>query len=316
MSKAAKLMTPSVPRARPSDTVAAALAMLQRERPEEASHVYLLDDHGVLAGQVPIEALLGASSSTVLSALRDKAPVEVHPQDDGELVALLAVERHEADVAVVDEQRHLLGAIPIGRLLALLHEEHVDDILRLSGIAASHPAPMERHEIARALRARLPWLILGLAGGGVASAVVALFETSIEREITLAFFLPLVVYMADAIGTQTETVLIRALAYKRNALLRQLVHEGAIGIVLGTILGSISAISLIVGGVPERVAVAVGLSLAATSVEATMLATLLPWSLARLGTDPAFASGPIATVLQDLLSVILYLGIATLILQS
>jgi magnesium transporter len=167
-----------------------------------------------------------------------------------------------------------------------------------------------------ALRARLPWLILGLAGGCLASAVVGLFKSAIERELALAFFLPLVVYMADAIGTQTETVLIRALAYRRARLLRQLTHEVTIGLLMGVIVGTMAFLALIIGATRPAVAAAVGLSLFATSLEATALATLLPWGLARLGVDPALASGPIATVLQDVLSVMVYLGIATLVLSS
>jgi magnesium transporter len=309
-------MTAAVPRAGPDETVASALSVLARERFDEASHVYLVGDGGVLAGQVPIETLLGAGPEVRLDTLCGHPPLEVRPDDDGELAALVAVEQCEADVAVVDGQRRLLGAIPIGRLLALLHEEHVDDMLRLSGIGASHPGPQERRELLAALRARLPWLILGLAGGCLASAVVGLFKGAIEREITLAFFLPLVVYMADAIGTQTETVLIRALAYRRAELLHQLTHEATIGLLIGAIIGVVAALALLAAGSPRGVALAVGLSLVATSIEATVLATILPWGLARLGVDPALASGPIATVLQDVLSVLVYLGIATLVLAS
>jgi magnesium transporter len=159
-------------------------------------------------------------------------------------------------------------------------------------------------------------LVLGLIGGCLAGLVVGLFESSIEREITLAFFLPLVVYMADAIGTQTETLLIRALAYRQPRLWPQLAREGGVGLLLGLIMGSLATALLWLGGGRPAVAAAVGLSLAATSLEATLLATLLPWGLARLGADPALASGPIATVLQDLVSVLLYLGIATLVLPA
>lgn len=123
MPTAAELMTSAVPRARPGDTVGSVQAALRSAQLQEASHVYLLDDVARLIGQVPIETLLTAESGSPLGSLRGEPPVEVRPEDSAETVALLAVERHEADVAVIDNERRLLGAIPIGRLLVLLHEE-------------------------------------------------------------------------------------------------------------------------------------------------------------------------------------------------
>lgn len=244
MPTAAELMTSAVPRARPGDTVGSVQAALRSAQLQEASHVYLLDDVARLIGQVPIETLLTAESGSPLGSLRGEPPVEVRPEDSAETVALLAVERHETDVAVIDNERRLLGAIPIGRLLALLHEEHVDDLLRLGGVGTAHPVPTHMDGTFVAFRARMPWLILGLAGGMLAGGVARLFEASLQREIALV----------------------------------------------------------------------VAITLAVTAVVATLVASLLPLGLARLGADPALASGPIATVCQDVLSVAVYLGVATLML--
>jgi len=314
MPLAAELMTPAVPRARLEDTVAQVLASLRSHRPEEAGHLYLVDEGSRLVGQVPIEALVIAEPDTRLKGLRGEPPVEVHPEDNAETVALRAVERHDADVAVIDDQRRLLGAIPIGRLLALLHDEHVDDLLRMGGIGAAHPAPTEAHGTLTAFRARMPWLVLGLVGGMLAGGVAGFFEASLQREITLAFFLPLVVYMADAVGTQTETVLVRALSYGRVSLSAQLAQEGVLGLLIGVTVGVLAGGVLLVWVGQGPIAMVIGVTLAATAVVATLVASLLPWGLARLGADPALASGPVATVLQDLLSVGIYLGIATAML--
>lgn len=314
MKVAAELMTPAVPTARPTDTVGGALAALRERRPEEASHVYLVDEESRLVGQVPVETLVIAPLDAVLDGLQGDPPLEVHPEDKAEAVALLAVEQHDADVAVVDAQRRLLGAIPIGRLLAQLHEEHVDDFLRLGGVGTAHPAPTERHDTGDAFRARILWLILGLAGGFLAGGIASLFEAALEREITLAFFLPLVVYMADAVGTQTETILVRALSYGKVSLSVQLMREGALGLLIGATIGVLAMVGFLVFGGSWPVAMVVGLTLTVTAVIATIVASLLPWGLDRMGADPALAGGPVATVVQDLLSVAVYLGIATALL--
>lgn len=307
-------MTSAVPRARGFETVGEALAALRVLRPEEASHVYLLDEASRLVGQVPLDTLILADPAARLDGVQGPPPVEVAPDEDAETAALRAVVRHDADVAVIDAERRLLGAIPIGRLLALLHEEHVDDLLRLAGVGATHPAPPVVDGTLAAFRARVPWLMLGLVGGWLAAGIASLFEAAIEREIALAFFLPLVVYMADAVGTQTETILVRALAYGEVSLLGQLRREGLLGLLIGLTVGALAGGGLLLLDGHGGVALVIGLSLAVTAMVATAVASLLPWGLARLGADPALASGPIATVLQDLLSVAIYLGIATALL--
>ena len=312
--RAADLMTEAVPRAAPGDSVARSLSMLREGKLEEAGHLYLVDEQGRLLGQVPVERLLAARPEQVLADLQGPPPLEVNPDDVAESAALLAVERHEADVTVVDERRRLLGAIPIGRLLALLHEEHVDDLLRKGGVGSVHPAPTEPHSTIDAFRARIPWLILGLVGGWVAAGIAGAFEAALQQEIALAFFLPLVVYMADAIGTQTETILVRRMVYGRVALLRQLWREALLGLLMGLTIGAAAWIGLWLVDGRGRVATIVALTILCSSIVATLIASFLPWVLDRLGVDPAMASGPVATVLQDLLSVAIYLGIATVII--
>jgi magnesium transporter len=314
MRTAGEMMTPSVPRAAPDATVASLFADLRARRPREASHIYLLDDNSRLIGQVPIENLIAASPDEIAGNLRGDPPLEFHPDDSAKMVALLAVKRHEADVAVIDSERRLLGAIPIGQLLAFLHERHIDNALRMAGVSAKHPSPTEEHSSIKALKGRLPWLIIGLIGGIIAGGVASLFEESLKRDVAVAFFLPMVVYLADAIGTQTETVLVRRLAYGRVPLIAQLVREGNLGLMMGLTLGVVTWATLMLLNVGAVIALVVTLTVFASAIVATQTASLLPWFLDRMGADPALASGPIATVVQDLLSVAIYLIIATILL--
>lgn len=314
MTTAAELMTVDIPRGDKHLTVGDMVSALRRHTWEEVGHVYLVDDQAVLVGQVPIERLLQAKEHTALAELEGAPPIEVLPGDPAETVALRAVERHDADVAVIDTRRRLLGAIPIGRLLALLHEEHVDNFLRMGGLSRIDHLPAAGQRTLAAVRARIPWLMVGLAGGFLASGVAAAFEVSLRREVALAFFLPLVVYMADAVGTQTETVLVRRLAYGEVALWTQLTQEAVIGASIGTIVAVIAGGGLWLWNGHPALAMVVGASLGVTTVVATVMASLFPLGLARLGADPALASGPVATVIQDIVSVGIYLMIATVLL--
>jgi magnesium transporter len=316
MTTAADLMTLDIPRSDRQRTVGDMIAALRDHPWEEVGHIYLVDDQAALIGQVPIERLLQAKEQTYLAELEGSPPIEVLPGDTAETVALRAVERHDADVAVIDSRRRLLGAIPIGRLLALLHEEHVDNFLRMGGVSRMDHLHLSltMQQTFTAVRARLPWLMVGLGGGFLAGGVASAFEASLRHEVALAFFLPLVVYMADAVGTQTETVLVRRLAYGEVSLLTQLTQEGLIGISIGTIVAIVAAVGLWLWNGQAALAMVVGASLGMTAVVATIMASLLPMGLARLGADPALASGPVATVVQDILSVGIYLMIATALL--
>jgi magnesium transporter len=138
---------------------------------------------------------------------------------------------------------------------------------------------------------------------------VGAFEEELERNVLLAFFVPGVVYMADAVGTQTEALLIRGLAVGvsiRSILWREAVTGAVIGLVVAA---TFLPLALVAWG-DARVAVAVALALLASCSIATLVALVLPWAFQRVGHDPAFGSGPLATVIQDLLSIAVYFAIA------
>lgn len=152
---------------------------------------------------------------------------------------------------------------------------------------------------------RLPWLALGLLGAMLAAGLVSAFEDALRENVLLAFFVPAVVYMADAVGTQTETVVIRAIAV--GVPLRAVAaRELASGLVTGCVLGlAFFAFADTVWG-DRRVATAVAAALALSASIATLVAMAIPYALDRLRFDPAFGSGPLATVIQDLLSIAVY----------
>jgi magnesium transporter len=182
----------------------------------------------------------------------------------------------------------------------------------LGSTASARAASEER--VVRRLWHRLPWLFLGLAGALFAAGIVGAFEHELEREVLLAFFVPGVVYMADAVGTQTEALIIRGLSVGVG-IGRVARPEIITGLLVGAILATlVLPTTLLIWG-NLQVAMSVALALFAASSIATVVAMVLPWIFHRLGKDPAFGSGPLATVIQDLLSIAIYLGIATAIIS-
>lgn len=142
-----------------------------------------------------------------------------------------------------------------------------------------------------------------------ATAIVGAFERQLEQVVLLAFFIPGVVYMADAVGTQTETVLIRGLSVgvRPGAVVRRELLTGAL---IGAVIAALFFPFALLGWGEPKVALAVALALFASCSIATLVAMALPSAFQRLGRDPAFGSGPLATVIQDLLSISAYMAIA------
>lgn len=160
---------------------------------------------------------------------------------------------------------------------------------------------------------RLPWLALGLLGAMLCAGLVSSFEETLRENVMLAFFIPAVVYMADAVGTQVETVVIRGIALGvplRAVARRELLSGGVIGFVLAAVF---FVFALAVWG-DAQIATVVAVSLLLSATTATAVAMTLPYVFAARGRDPAFGSGPIATVIQDLVSIAVYFAAAAALL--
>ncbi|MBI2086293.1 magnesium transporter [Candidatus Daviesbacteria bacterium] len=164
------------------------------------------------------------------------------------------------------------------------------------------------------IKIRLPWLVVGLVGGLVASMVVSRFETSLQETIALAFFIPVIAYMSDAIGTQTETILIRALTNLKFDITKYVYRELLLGAVIGSVLGIVTGVFAYFLSASSRVGYVVGISLFISMTIAAVLACLTPLILRSFGKDPAVGSGPFTTAVQDVASLLIYFSVAILIL--
>jgi magnesium transporter len=264
-----------------------------------------------LVGIVPIERLIAAAPETRVVDLMDADPPVVTPDADGERVAWEMVRRNESSVAVVDGSGAFQGLVPPHRMLSVLLTEHDEDVARLGGYMASTRRARQAAEepVGRRIWHRLPWLLVGLVGAVFSAAIVGAFERQLEEEVLLAFFLPGVVYMSSAIGTQTQTVLIRG--FSVGASTRQVFRrELASGLLLSLAIAAGFFPLALVGWGDGGVALGVALALLASSAAATLVAMALPWVFQRLGLDPAFGSGPLATLVQDILTIAVYFAIA------
>jgi magnesium transporter len=298
---------------RPDDRVGDVRRELSGRRFDTAVDVAVCEDDRLI-GLVSIEQVLALPGAVSMASVMDRDPSVVSPAIDQEVAAWHAVRHGESSVAVVDGTGRFVGLIPPARLLGVVLREHDEDLARLGGFLASTRRAREASEepLARRFWHRLPWLLVGLAGAMLAAAIVGAFEEDLRRHVALAFFVPAIVYLADAVGTQTEALVIRGLSV--GVTIRPIVgREILTGIVIGVVLALVFLpFAWIVGGALD-VGIAVSIALLAACAVATAVAMALPWMLQRLGRDPAFGSGPLATVVQDVLSILIYFAVAAAI---
>ena len=308
----------------PTTVLGSSIGSVQQLLKDQAStfvsvaYVYVLNDARVLVGVVSIKDVLEASEDQLVADSMHEVSVSVRSDVDQEEVARVALHYNVKAVPVVNNRKEFLGAVTADQVLTILHDEHIEDLLLHSGTIVPDTgtatnilaAPARTH-----ILQRIPWLLIGLCGGIVAALVVGQFESVLEQHLAIAAFIPVIVYLADAIGAQIQLIFIRSLALDNNLpVWRYFIREVKVNLVLGLILAlSVAGISYLWLGFAD-LSLVLALSVFATAVAALIIAVALPYALYRLRFDPAIGSGPFATVICDILSLLIYFMIANTLL--
>ncbi len=277
----------------------------------------ITDPEGRLEGVVRPATLLSMPGDAPVGSAAIRRLPRVLPHTDQERVASVALHHRLPAVPVVDAAGRLQGVVNGWAVMDILRREHVEDLHRLAGITREGEQAREALESPplRRARHRLPWLLVGLLGSAFATFVMSRFEQALAQLPAIAFFIPGLVYMADAIGTQTEAVAVRGLSLSHAGLAQLLGSETRTGLLIGGVLALLVFPLVWLAFGQWRLACAVAVALTAASAVATAIGLLLPWLLGRLGTDPAYGSGPLATIIQDVLSLLIYFaGVSAIVL--
>jgi len=284
---------------------------------ETINYLYFINEADVLVGVLSIKDFFSKTVEVLSLHDIEQKIYSVRSSSDQERAALLALKHNIKAVPVVDARGVFLGVVTSETILHILHREQIEDILHHSG-TARFDDPVESLRSGTALlhfKKRIPWLIIGLAGGIGAAVVIEKFETTLQELLILATFIPMIVYMADAVGSQSQSIFIRSLALPnapsmRMYIVREMRVVAAIALVLSLLVFSISFLvlgSFVVSSI-------LGLSILAGVSVSVAIALMLPYTFKKLHFDPALASGPFATVLCDTTSLLIYFSIATVIL--
>lgn len=306
-----------VPKFKASDLVGNTIkAVRSFKKWDTINYIYVVDEDDKLEGVVSIKELVRASDTLKLGKIMTKNPVSVSPSADQEQVALVALRKNIKTVPVVQQRtKDFLGVIGTDDIINILNHGHVSKMFRMSGISKQHPtvdifkiSPWKLYKI------RIPWLLIGLSGGIIATMLVGGFETTLRKEISLSFFIPVLVYISNAIAIQAQILLIRKLVDDNVKNLIFLKKELAVSITLALTSAFILCTYAYLWLRSFSLALTIGLAVLVSTIVAVIIATAIPLILFRMKKDPALGSGPMATAIQDISTLLIYFLIATVII--
>ncbi|MBW4257465.1 magnesium transporter [Methanobacterium sp. YSL] len=283
-------------------------------------YIYFTNSKNILKGVISIKNLVKARDKSLpASKIMVEDIVTVTPDTGQERVVYLALSNGLKSIPVVDEEGKLMGAVPYDTILQIFNQEVQRDIFNFGGIF--HRVGDEYTSIhssaTHMFRSRIPWLIIGVVGGTLAASLIAQFEELLSSFIALASFIPVMVYMSDAAGAQTEALIIRSMALDtklnvRKYLTREIVVATALAMVSGAfaaLLAYLTRQNLILGFI-------IFLALFFSIIASVSINTFAPLILRRFNYDPALATGPLATIFSDIATLAIYLAVAMTLLHN
>ncbi len=314
------IMSPSLFSVHQDVTIAEATRRIQttEELPQHVQYLYVVDEHERLVGVIGLRDLVLSKPDQPIHSVMATELVTVAADTDQEKVAEVASRYDLVAIPVVDDQRRLLGVVTIDDILDVVREEATEDILRMAG--AGHML-IDTREFRASFRARLPWLGAAAAGGLLVAISLQGFEDALRSMPALALFMPVVAGMGGNVGTQSSTIVVRGLAvgYVETSRIGRLVlREVTLGASLGLIYGiAIAVLAPVVGasgGDPFGLGLVITLGTMGSMIIAAAVGTCVPLIMHRLDIDPAIATGPFVTTAVDILGLLFYFWLATIVL--
>ncbi len=281
----------------------------QAEGIDNVYSIYVTDDQDRLVGMLSLKKLLFSSESikTRISEIYTDEPIQyVHPDEDSEECANIMEKYDLVVLPVVDENMHLLGRITIDDVVDVMKEEAERDYQLASGISEDVESD---DNILLLTRARLPWLLIGLVGGLLVAEVIGIFEEQLEKVAALMLFVPLIAAMGGNVGVQSSAIVVQGLANKSldtSSIFSKLGKELLVALLNGLICGLVLlGYSLLFLDSPE-LSYTVSFALFSVVIVAALFGTIVPMLLNKVNIDPALATGPFITTMNDIIGLSIY----------
>ena len=281
----------------------------QAEDIDEIYYVYVVDDDGILKGTLSLKEMVLSSTSAKISNIYQPDAMSVHTDENDEEVARIMEKYDLVALPVIDSIGRLMGRITIDDVVDVIRDEAEKDYQMASGISEDVEA---NDSIWLQTRARLPWLLIGLVGGILAALVISTHEEELKLTTSLAFFIPLITAMAGNVGVQSSAIIVQGIASNSlgfestfSRLLRELGGAFINGLTCSALLFFWNYFS------EDSIALTMTVSIAlfVVIIFAAIAGTIIPLMLHKAKVDPALATGPFITTLNDIVGLFIYLAI-------
>ena len=285
----------------------------QAENVELVYTIYVVDDNNVLLGTLSLKRLLLTDSKAIISNIMKEDIIKVSATMNQEEVANTMNKYDLIVLPVVNDLNQLIGRITADDVMDIMKEEAEKDYQMASGISEDVESSDTVWEITRA---RLPWLLIGMIGGLFGAKVIGIFD--IEKNYQMAFFIPLIAAMGGNVGVQSAAIVVQSLAGGTNTLgniSQRLIKELGVALVNGIICSSIILLAAYLLGYSLLLSITVSIALLSVIIFAALFGTFIPLTLDKYKIDPALATGPFITTINDVLGLFIYFLIGQLILS-
>ncbi|MBC8713877.1 magnesium transporter [Staphylococcus pseudintermedius] len=273
--------------------------------------IFVVDEDKKLVGVISLRDLIIAENDAYIEDIMSERVISANVADDQEDVAQTMRDYDFIAMPVVDYQNHLLGIITIDDIVDVMDEEASEDYSRLAGVSDIDSTD---DTIFQTALKRLPWLLILTVLGMITASILGSFEETLEKVALLAAFIPIISGMSGNSGTQSLAVSVRNIStgdIKEKSKIKLALRESGSGFLTGiTCAVSLSLIIMLLYGQPY-LALIVGTSLTIAMTVGTTIGSVIPLVINRLGIDPAVASGPFITTINDIVSMLIYFGLAT-----
>ena len=285
----------------------------QAEDVDKVYTIYVVNDHNILLGTLSLKKLLLTSEKTYIKNVYNEKVISVKADFDDEEVANIMDKYDLVVLPVVDDLNRLIGRITIDDIVDVIKEEAMEDYNKASGMSEQVDSS---DDIITLTRARLPWLLIGLMGGIMGAQVMGIFD--IQNNIELAFFTPLIAAMGGNVGVQSAAIIVQGLASNSlgmDTMGERLLKELGVAMFNGIICSVLIMLITFLLGYPSSIYFTVSISLMAVIIFAALFGTFVPLALNKYKIDPALATGPFITTVNDVLGLFIYFMIGKLFLE-
>ncbi|UBH13816.1 magnesium transporter [Macrococcus armenti] len=294
-------------------SVREALIQVKAQAPE-AETIYVIfvqDERKRLSGVLSLRELIVAENDAYIEEIMNERVISVNVADDQEDVAMIMRDYDFLAVPVVDYQNHLLGIITIDDILDVIDEEASEDYSRLAGVS---DIDSTKDTVFTTARKRLPWLMILTVLGMITATILGNFEETLEQVALLAAFIPIIGGMAGNSGTQSLAVAVRGIStgeIDEQSKLKLALREMGSGLLSGLCCAVLLFIIIVLIYHTPLLALIVSFSLTIAMTVATLSGAVVPLLMHRMKIDPAVASGPFISTINDIISMLIYFGLAT-----